>query len=110
MKKRDFKDSLAALTGASSTLQLGVSAEGASAVATDRIETYTITGTSGAAVSDPEARLVYFVKDDGTLALSWRVETDLGGDWLLSYVDAEDIATVHGVVNYVADIDASYLV
>lgn len=109
LKKRDFQDSLAALSGATSTLQLGVSSEGATVVATDRIETYTITGTSGVG-SDPEARLVYFVKDDGTLALSWRVETDLGNDWLLTYVDATDVATVHGVVNYVADVDASYLV
>lgn len=109
LKKRGFKDSVTALTGVSSTLQLGVSADGAVAAATDRIETYTITGTTGAK-SDPEARLVYFVTDDGTLALSWRVETDLGNDWLLSYVDAEDSSKVHGVVNYVANVDASYLV
>lgn len=112
MKKRDFKDSVTALSGASSILDLGVSADGASAQATDRIETYTITGTSGAE-SDPEARLVYFVKDDGTLALTWRVETDISSDWLLSYVNAETTSEVHGVVNYVSqavNVDASYLV
>lgn len=109
LKKRDFQDSLTALSGASSILQLDVSSDDASVEATDRIETYTIKGTSGAQ-SDPEARLVYFVKDDGTLELTWRVETDIGNDWLLSYVNAETTSEVYGVVNYVADIDASYLV
>lgn len=112
LKKRDFKDSLTALAGASSVLQLGVSADGATAEATDRVETYTIKGASGA-VNDPEARLVYFVKDDGTLTLTWRVETDVSSDWLLSYVDAETTSKVYGVVNYVAnavDVDASYKV
>lgn len=109
LRKRDFKDSLTALTGANSILQLGVSADGAAVEATDRIETYTITGTSGAA-SDPEARLVYLVTADGTLALTWRVETDIGNDWLLTYVNAETTSEVYGVVNYVADVDASYLV
>lgn len=112
LKKRDFKDAVTALSGASSVLDLGVSADGATAEATDRIETYSIKGTSGA-VSDPEARLVYFVTSDGTLALTWRVETDVSSDWLLSYVNAETTDQVHGVVNYVSqavDIDATYLV
>lgn len=109
LQKRAFKDSLTALSGANSILQLGVSFDEASVVATDRIETYKITGTSGVQ-SDPEARLVYFVQGDGTLALTWRVETDIGNDWLLTYVDAETATQIHGVVNYVADIDASYLV
>lgn len=112
LKKRDFKDAVTAVSGASSILDLGVSADGATAEATDRIETYTIKGTSGA-VSDPEARLVYFVQSDGTLALTWRVETDVSSDWLLSYVNAETTDQIHGVVNYVSqavDIDATYLV
>lgn len=112
LRKRDFKDSVTALNGASSILELGVSADGATAEATDRIETYTIKGTSGAQ-SDPEARLVYFVKADGTLALTWRVETDVSSDWLLSYVNAETTSEVHGVVNYVSqavDVDATFLV
>lgn len=94
---------------ASSILQLDVVSDDASVESTDRIETYTITGTSGA-LSDPEARLVYFIKDDGTLALTWRVETDVGNNWLLSYVNAETTSEVYGVVDYVADVDASYLV
>lgn len=112
LKKRDFKDAVTALSGASSILDLGVSADGATAEATDRIETYSIKGTSGA-VSDPEARLVYYVQSDGTLALTWRVETDVSSDWLLSYVNAETTDQVHSVINYVSqavDIDATYLV
>lgn len=109
LKKRDSQDPVAALSGASSTLQLGVSSDGATAEATDRIETYTIKGSSGAEF-DPEARLVYLVRDDGTLALTWRVETDVSSDWLLTYVNADAPSEVHGVVNYVSEVDASYLV
>lgn len=79
-------------------------------------ETYTLTGTSGA-VSDPEARLVYFVQADQTLTLTWRVETDVYDDWLLTYVDASadpESSLVHGVINYRADqqapAPATYLV
>ncbi|KAL1875472.1 hypothetical protein Daus18300_003211 [Diaporthe australafricana] len=122
LKKRDFKDPVAALSAANSILQLDVTTEGASVEAKDGVETYNIAGTSGAQ-SDPEARLVYFVKDDDTLALTWRVETDISSDWLLSYVDAVTTDKVYGVVNYVAqahshgelvpkqaDISATYLV
>jgi extracellular elastinolytic metalloproteinase len=51
---------------------------------------------------------MYFAKEDGTLALVWRVETDVRDNWLLSYVDAQNNAEVHGVVDYVAH--ATYLV
>ncbi|KAG8160668.1 hypothetical protein KVR01_008932 [Diaporthe batatas] len=120
LMKRGFKDPVAALNAANSILQLDVKADGATAEAKDGVETYNIVGTTGAQ-SDPEARLLYFVKDDGTLALTWRIETDISSDWLLSYVDAETAEKVHGVVNYVAraheklvpkqaDISATYLV
>lgn len=79
----------------------------ASAEAAEGTETYTLKGTSGAQ-KDPEARLVYFVKPDGNLALTWRVETDILDNWLLSYVDANTNEEIHGVVDYVAE--ASYLV
>lgn len=120
MKKRAFKDPVAALNAANSILQLDVKTEGATAEAKDGVETYSIAGTSGTE-SAPEARLLYYVKDDDTLALTWRVETDISHDWLLSYVDAETTEKVLGVVNYVAqhekklvpkqaDISATYLV
>lgn len=100
LQKRAFSDPVVALGEAATILQLPVEGD-ASAVATDRIETYKLTGTSGA-VSDPEARLVYFVKGDGKLTLTWRVETDVLDNWLLSYVDATTNKEVHGVVDYVS--------
>lgn len=112
LKKREHQNSITALSAVSSALQLDLTTDGASADATDETETYTITGTSGA-VTDPEARLVYFVKGDGTLTLTWRIETDISTNWLLSYVDAYTPTDVLGVINYVStavDVDASYLV
>ncbi|KAK1574740.1 fungalysin metallopeptidase [Colletotrichum navitas] len=108
LKKRDFKDPVSALKGAKDVLQLPVEAASASAEPKEGTEVYSIKGTSGA-VSDPEARLVYFVKADGSLALSWRVETDITENWLLTYVDAETGTDVHGVVDYVSDL-ANYRV
>lgn len=101
LQKRAFSDPTKALAGAAKVLDLPVTGE-ATAEALDRIETYSLKGTSGAQ-EDPEARLVYYIKSDGTLALTWRVETDVLDDWLLSYVDASSNEEIHGVVNYVAE-------
>jgi extracellular elastinolytic metalloproteinase len=84
-----------------------MSAESAIAEAKEAIETYAIKQTTGA-VSEPEARLVYLVDEDGKLALTWRIETDISSNWFLTYVDAEDGSKVHAVVDYSAD--ASYRV
>lgn len=46
---------------------------------------------------------MYYVQTDGTLTLTWRVETDILDNWLLTYVDAETNSAVHGVVDYVAE-------
>jgi extracellular elastinolytic metalloproteinase len=70
-------------------------------------DTFAIKKTSGA-VSEPEARLVYVQTAEGKLALTWRVETDVLDNWLLTYVDAVDGNQVHAVVDYSAD--ASYRV
>ena len=102
LDKRSFSDPTTALSGASKVLELPVTGE-ATAEPADRVETYSLKGTSGAQ-EDPEARLVYFVKPDGDLALTWRVETDILDDWLLTYVDAESNEEIHGVVNYVSDV------
>lgn len=67
-------------------------------------ERYTITGSSGA-LADPEARLVY-VQTGDSLVLSWRLETDIGNNWLLSYADAVTPENIVAVVDYVSD--ASY--
>ncbi|RYP01535.1 hypothetical protein DL763_000066 [Monosporascus cannonballus] len=69
--------------------------------ATQESETYKITGTSGAEL-DPEANMVYFVKQDGSLALTWKVETKLKDQWLASYVDAEAESDVLGVIDYIS--------
>jgi extracellular elastinolytic metalloproteinase len=103
LHKRDFKDPVIALSGATSILQLPIDVSGATAVPTTNEEVYLLKGTSGA-VRDPEAKLVYFVKPDGTLALTWRVETDVMDNWLLTYIDAATSQEVYGVVDYVADV------
>ncbi|KAI1333638.1 Fungalysin metallopeptidase-domain-containing protein [Xylariaceae sp. FL0016] len=101
LSKRGFSDATQALAGATNILQLPVTGE-ATAEPTEGTEIYKLTGTSGAQ-KDPEARLVYFVKSDGELALTWRVETDILDNWLLSYVDAATSEAVHGVIDYVSD-------
>lgn len=83
-------------------LELSIKADDVSAEATEGKETFTLKGTSGA-VKDPEAKLVYLVKADGSLALTWRVETDIMSNWLLTYVDAATNKDIHGVVDYSAD-------
>lgn len=95
-------DAVAALKGASNVLGLEISADAATAKAEEALEHYTIEGTTGAQQA-PKARLVYFQKEDKSLSLSWRVETDLKDNWLLSYVDATGASEVYGVVNYVSD-------
>lgn len=92
---------MTALKAAVNTLGLPVEANDASAEATGE-NTYTFKQTSGA-VSDPEARLVYFSKADGSVALTWRVETDISENWLLTYVNANDANHILGVVDYASD-------
>ncbi|KAK2749929.1 Extracellular metalloproteinase 9 [Myotisia sp. PD_48] len=99
--KRDFSDPVAALKGASESLNLQVTSKNAKATPAKEAESFVIKGTSGA-LSDPKAVLMYFIKGDGRLALTWRVETDIGDNWLLSFVDAKDNKNIHGVVDYVA--------
>lgn len=85
------------------TLSLPVSREGRAQTTqtTEATETFMITGTTGA-LQDPEANLIYFVKQDGNLALTWKVETRLEDEWLVSYVDAEAEPSVLGVIDYVS--------
>jgi extracellular elastinolytic metalloproteinase len=100
-------DPVEALKGASKALALPVSADAATAEPEAATEHYVIKGSSGA-LQNPKARLVYFQNLDNTLSLSWRVETDISDNWLLSYVDAGNPKEVFGVVDYVSD--ASYTV
>ncbi|KZM24704.1 low affinity high capacity ammonium permease [Ascochyta rabiei] len=102
LTKREFSDPVDALKAATNILQLPVKADQASAETAEGKETFTLKGTSGA-VKDPEAKLMYLVKADGSLALTWRVETDIMSNWLLTYVDAASNTEVHGVIDYSAD-------
>lgn len=103
LTKRDFADPVKALHGAIKTLKLPVKPQSAKAMPMKEAETFMFEGTSGA-LSEPMAKLVYIQKD-GKLHLTWRVETDVGDNWLLSYVDSKETETVHNVVDYVASAD-----
>lgn len=106
--KRSFSDPSAALTGAIKKLGLPITTKDLKVEAKEGKENFVITGTTGA-VSHPKAKLVYLRKKDGNLALTWRVETDVRDNWLLSYVDAYQSDTIHNVVDYVSDL-ATYQV
>nr|AJD23141.1 metalloprotease Mep4 [Onygena corvina] len=102
MVKREFSEPVHALQGAVKALGLPIAVKPES-VKTTPIEgqkTFKFEGTSGA-LSDPKAKLVY-VQKDGGLVLTWRIETDIGDNWLLSYVDAEKNEKVHTIVDYVS--------
>ncbi|KAI1353877.1 extracellular elastinolytic metallo proteinase [Xylaria sp. FL0043] len=101
LSKRDFSEAPQALQKATAMLDIPVTGK-ATAEPTDELQTFTLKGTSGAQ-KDPEARLMYFVKSNGELALTWRVETDVLDHWLLSYVDAKTNEEIHGVVDWVQD-------
>lgn len=100
----EYVNPVAALQGAVDVLGLPMSvshdASSARSVSGDQHH-FTIGNTKGA-VSDPDARLVYFASGD-KLSLAWRMETDVDSSWLISYVDAFDTAKVHGAMDYISD-------
>nr|Q6WIH6.1 RecName: Full=Extracellular metalloproteinase 5; AltName: Full=Fungalysin MEP5; Flags: Precursor [Trichophyton benhamiae]AAQ21096.1 metalloprotease MEP5 [Trichophyton mentagrophytes] len=100
VEKRDFSDPMKAFHGACKALSLPINADKATVQTMNEHEVMFM-GTSGA-MSDPQGKLCYMAKEDGTLALTWRVETDMGDNWLLSYVDAKETEKVHNVVDYVS--------
>lgn len=102
LAKRTFKQPTAALKSAIDTLGLPIQHGSAEAVPQDVAEHYSFTNTVGAA-SDPTARLVYIVKQDGSLALTWAVETDVTDKWLVTYMDAESSSAIHAAVNHISD-------
>lgn len=63
------------------------------------LEAFVLRGTYGA-VSDPTARLTYLVKSDGTLTLTWKVETNLLTHWLHSYMDALRGGEIYGLIDW----------
>ncbi|SPO01672.1 probable Extracellular metalloproteinase MEP [Cephalotrichum gorgonifer] len=102
-KRDDTEGALDAVKSVTSTLGLGVDLSDAVAavVNDDDSADYVVSGADGVQ-KDPKATVVYFVKSDGTLSLSWRVETDTGDNWLQSYID-KDSQEIHGVVDWVSD-------
>lgn len=106
LRKRDLIQPVEALKGAVSVLQLPVEADAATAEPAEGEDSYVIKGTSGAE-KDPKAQLMY-LQSDGQLKLTFRVETDILSNWLLTYVDANKNDEVHAVVDWSAD--ASYQV
>lgn len=63
-------------------------------------DTATIKGVSGVE-RDPEANLLYFVKPDGKLALTWKVKAFSEDAAFTSYVDVEtDDGKLVGVINH----------
>lgn len=108
MVKRAFSDPVKALKGAVKALNLPVKSDNAKAKTAAGKEAFEFMGTTGA-LSAPKANLVYLQKEDGSLALTWKVETDVGDNWLLTYVDAHNSETVHNVVDYVASAEYKVL-
>ncbi|EGX96894.1 elastinolytic metalloproteinase Mep [Cordyceps militaris CM01] len=100
-KKPNHINPVEALKGVAQKLGLPIDA-GRATAENKEDNVFVIKSTSGTQ-SDPEAKLVYFSDGKGGLTLSWRVETDLKDNWLLTYVDAKEPTKVHGVVDYVAD-------
>jgi extracellular elastinolytic metalloproteinase len=94
--KPDHVDPLTALNGAAKILGLPITATSASTSRQASGEKYVVKGSKGAQ-DDPKVELVYFHTAEKTLALTWRVETNLKDKWLLSYTDAKTAAKVHGV-------------
>ncbi|KAM0282809.1 hypothetical protein ACHAQH_002813 [Verticillium albo-atrum] len=100
-----YRDPLVAFQSAVEILNLPISnASSATAEATDEVGRYVIRGTKGS-VSAPQAKLVY-VQHDGAVLLTWRVETDIDSNSLLTYVDADTGKTIAGVIDYTKN--ASY--
>lgn len=101
LNTREYSNPVDALNGVINTFGLSVDAANARVDKQDG-EKYTFTETKGT-VSQPSAQLVYLSKGDGNVALTWKIETDVESNWLVSYVDAKDTSKVHNVVDYVDD-------
>lgn len=61
-------------------------------------ESYTIKQVEGF-MANPTAKLVYVTKET-SLVLAWRIETDIGSNWFISYVDAASGNEITGVTEY----------
>ena len=101
IQKRSLLDLREALDTVIDTFSLPIETDSVVTVASQGVESQLITGTTGAK-EDPKLKLVYFIKRDGDLALTWSVETRLEEQYLLSYVDAETDSGVLGMIDFVS--------
>lgn len=97
--KRNLKSPLEALKGAAKLLKLPLDASQAT-VTKKQGDEYVIEKTKGA-VSSPKVGLRYLIIDPKTIAPVWRVETDVGNNWVVSFVDATDSNKVHAAFDYI---------
>ncbi|KAI5778556.1 Fungalysin metallopeptidase-domain-containing protein [Geopyxis carbonaria] len=68
---------------------------------TGNAQSYVFEGVKGVEGS-PKADLVYYATDDG-VKLTWRLETDLDDNFMITYVNAQKSDDVVGALDYVAD-------
>ncbi|KAI1111427.1 fungalysin metallopeptidase [Nemania sp. NC0429] len=99
LQERAFSSPVEALLETIETLGLPMASGVVTVESLDDLEAFVLRGTSGA-VSDPTARLTYLVKEDGELALTWKVETNLLTHWLHSYMDALEGGGIYGLVDW----------
>ena len=93
---------MVALQGVVDTLGLPLTVAGAKMVESKSSNgTFKVVGAQGA-LSQPRAELVYY-RTEGGIRLAWKVETDMGENWMVSYANAGQVGDILGAVDYVAD-------
>jgi extracellular elastinolytic metalloproteinase len=91
-----------AVQGVVDTLGLPLTFSGATAIESKSNNgSYKVVGAEGA-LSHPRAELVYYRTGTG-VRLAWKVETDIGDNWMVSYASAGEVGNIFGAVDYVAD-------
>lgn len=101
---------LDALNGAIKVLKLPIQTANAEAVENKNQneqkksggKSYTFKNVKGSA--PPKADIRYAITNDQTLKLVWRIETDLGNNWIISFVDAQNPNKIHQAADYVAHV------
>lgn len=97
-KGEDVTDPVESLKKVAEILKLPISG-GNTAKPAGKPDTFIIEGTTGAQKA-PVAGLTYVQTPDGKLELAWRVETDIGSQWLITYMDAEKNERIVDMADY----------
>ncbi|KAF2644537.1 extracellular metallo proteinase 2 [Massarina eburnea CBS 473.64] len=101
LAKEPTVDPAEALKTAVDILQLPITA-GSATAKSDGEKSFVIEQTTGT-VSAPKAALTYVQTDQGSVALAWKVTTDIDTNYLYTYVDATEKGKIHHVVDLAAD-------